>query len=112
MKQGVWAVYTNPTSPAEEEEYNRWYSEVHIHELVEIEGIVGATRYRVVSDDASHRYVALYHLEGDDLQTVVARVSERSAAGGFTPTSTLQKEPGSGKFLFEQIASVTALVAS
>lgn len=64
------AVYSNPISPQREEEFNIWYNEVHLAELMQVPGFVAATRYRLADVDGSgaapgHRYLALYEIEGE-----------------------------------------------
>ena len=92
MAKGIILVETYPSSPEREQEYNTWYDEVHLQELVALDGFVSARRLRPVDGDGP--YVALYEIEGDDLQAVlqgmndnagklhhVRRVTARSAAG-------------------------------
>jgi hypothetical protein len=50
--------------PAVEEEWNRWYDEVHVPEMVDCPGWLSGTRY-VTEDEAGKRhYIGIYELEG------------------------------------------------
>jgi hypothetical protein len=69
MAKGIIYVETRPSSPDREQEYNTWYDEVHIPELVALDGFVSARRLRPVDGDGP--YVALYEIEGDDLQAIL-----------------------------------------
>ena len=69
MAKGIIYVETRPVSPEREQEYNTWYDEVHLPELVALDGIVSARRLRPVNGDGP--YVALYEIEGDNLQAVL-----------------------------------------
>ena len=69
MAKGIIYVETRPSSPDREQEYNTWYDEVHLPELVALDGIVSARRLRPV--DGEGPYVALYEIEGDNLQAVL-----------------------------------------
>lgn len=69
MAKGIMYVESWPTSPDREQEYNTWYDEVHIPQLLTLDGIVGARRLRPV--DGKGPYVAIYELEGDDLQAIL-----------------------------------------
>jgi hypothetical protein len=69
MAKGIMLVESRPSSPDREQEYNTWYDEVHIPELLQLDGIVGARRLRPV--DGQGPYVAIYELEGDDLQAIL-----------------------------------------
>jgi hypothetical protein len=44
MERGLMLVFSNPTSPDVVDEFNQWYSETHVHELLAVAGVVGATR--------------------------------------------------------------------
>jgi hypothetical protein len=69
MAKGIIHVETRPSSPDRDQEYNTWYDEVHIPELVALDGFVSARRLRPVDGDGP--YVALYEIEADDLQAVL-----------------------------------------
>ncbi|OBI16514.1 hypothetical protein A5712_25970 [Mycobacterium sp. E2327] len=69
MAKGIMYVESRPSSPEREQEYNTWYDEVHLPELMALDGIVSARRFRPV--DGNGPYVAIYEIEGDDLQAVL-----------------------------------------
>jgi hypothetical protein len=62
-------VESRPSSPDREREYNTWYDQVHLPELLALDGIVSARRLRPV--DGEGPYVAIYEIEGDDLQAIL-----------------------------------------
>jgi antibiotic biosynthesis monooxygenase (ABM) superfamily enzyme len=46
--------------PAHEEEFNRWYQQEHIPDVLKIvPGCLGAARYRVLDGDRSHQYLGV-----------------------------------------------------
>lgn len=98
MARGIIYVETYPSSPDREQEYNTWYDEVHLPELVAIDGIVSARRLRPVNGEGP--YVALYEIEGDDLQVVLQGMS----AAKLTMSSALQLDPPPIPRLLEVIA--------
>ncbi len=68
------------TNPAEglEDEYNEWYDNVHLAEVVAVPGFKSARRYKLSphqygntiygvagNPDLKHRYLAVYEIEGD-----------------------------------------------
>jgi len=62
-------VMTNCT-PGKEAEFNTWYQEVHLKEVLEVPGFVAAQRFELgdaqISEDARpHRFLAIYEVEGD-----------------------------------------------
>lgn len=69
MAKGIIHVETRPSAPDREQEYNAWYDEVHIPELLALDGFVSARRLRPV--DGEGPYLALYEIEGDDLQAIL-----------------------------------------
>ena len=55
-------------APEAEDDFNAWYDEEHLPALAAVPGTLAARRYRTGEDDeASHRYVAIYHLESPDV---------------------------------------------
>ena len=67
-KKGMGLLVVSTDMPADkEEEFNRWYNEEHISELLAIPGILNAARYQAVSGLAfagggAPKYVACYEL--------------------------------------------------
>src|SRR5262245_43201792 len=91
VAKGILYVETYPASPERTDEYNAWYNDVHLPEICAIEGFVAAQRYAPV--DGNGPYVAVYDLEGDDLQAVQARLGETMAAGKMTLSDVLAMDP-------------------
>jgi hypothetical protein len=89
MAKGIILVESYPSSPDREQEYNTWYDEVHLPELVALDGIVSARRLRPV--DGTGPYVALYEIEGEDLQAVLDNMIAN--AGQLTMSDALLMDP-------------------
>jgi hypothetical protein len=89
MAKGIIHVETRPTSPDRDQEYNTWYDEVHLPELVALDGFVSARRLRPVDGDGP--YLALYEIEGDDLQAIVDNM--RANARRLHMSDALQLDP-------------------
>ncbi|MEO3787470.1 hypothetical protein ABGB12_29445 [Actinocorallia sp. B10E7] len=89
MERGVLYVASRPSAPEREAEYNDWYDRVHLREVCSLPGFVGAKRFAPVQDDGP--YVALYEIEGEDLNEVVAGLF--AAAGGFDMSDAMQLDP-------------------
>lgn len=99
MAKGMYIAFTHPRDDESEEEMNRWYSNHHLPEILALDGVRSATRYRSTEDDPTHRYMAAYTLEGDDLDEIVARI--HADAPNRTPTSAIRTDPGSQFRLFD-----------
>ncbi|OBI91561.1 DUF4286 family protein [Mycobacterium asiaticum] len=87
MAKGIIYVETYPSSPDREQEYNTWYDEIHLSELVAVDGIVSARRLRPV--DGQGPYIALYEIEGDDLAAILQAMSRAK----LTMSDALQLDP-------------------
>jgi hypothetical protein len=80
------------TSPVEgfEDEYNRWYNDIHLPEVLATEGFVAAQRFKLVGGpDAPAPYLAIYEIESDDFATTFKTLELRVAEGQIGISSTL-----------------------
>jgi hypothetical protein len=89
MAKGIILVESYPSSPDRDQEYNTWYDEVHLPQLVALDGFVSARRLRPV--DGTGPYVALYEIEGDNLQAVLDNMIAN--AGQLTMSDALLLDP-------------------
>lgn len=88
-------VFSEP-SPGQEDEYNRWYDEVHLREVLSIDGFVGAQRFKL-SDaqvggaevDAPARYLAIYEIEAEDLDSALSKLTASSGTMDMSPALDL-----------------------
>ena len=98
MGKSIWVVTTRCTDPSREEEFNRWYDEVHLPDLLKVPGLVAAQRYRFHGHTPMFpppegapepTYVAIYEFESDGpppdpqaiiamLQTAVPDIADRT----------------------------------
>jgi len=80
MHQSILMVYTD-VDPEQEEDFNRWYDEVHLPDLLQIDGFVGARRYKLSGPapralQPASRYLAIYELASDDTRAMMKRLGE------------------------------------
>lgn len=57
------------TSPVEgrENDYNEWYDNIHVGEVLQVEGFVGCQRLAAnPASDAPAKYLAIYEVDADD----------------------------------------------
>lgn len=69
--------------PGCEDEYNDWYTDVHLADMLQVPGIVGAQSFRRIlnqHDPGPYRwaYMALFECENDNVKQVVERLRGRS----------------------------------
>ena len=83
MPKGILYVGSRPAAAEEADAYHAWYTGTHIPEMTAIDGVVSARRFAPLDGDGP--YVAIYELEGDDLETVKAAVAEAGRSGKMSP---------------------------
>ena len=94
MRKFNWLVLTNCTL-GDDAEFNRWYDEEHIPDLLRIPGVVGVRRGRLSPSQmtmaggpprlcgpeeiaAKYAYLAVYAITADDPDAVLAQVRDRA----------------------------------
>ena len=77
-------VLTEP-KPGQEADYNKWYDEVHLKEVLETEGFVAAQRFEIASSQIGEpgetppkRYLAIYEIEADDVDVALEKLNAGS----------------------------------
>ncbi|MEA3300939.1 MAG: DUF4286 family protein [Pseudomonadota bacterium] len=87
MNEYVLVVYSNP-APGREAEYNDWYNNQHLRDVLQQPGYVSARRFKLTDfklDDAmpnpAHRYVAFYNMVTDDPEQALNDMKERVNQG-------------------------------
>lgn len=79
---GAVLVFSN-AAEGRDAEFNTWYDEVHLGEVLELAPFVAAQRYEVVDaqmmPDQPHRYLAVYEFEGPADEAVAAMIEGGSS---------------------------------
>jgi hypothetical protein len=111
MPKGVFLALTNPTTDDVHDEFNQWYSDVHVKEVLALPGVNSCRRFKLASsqimpgDDAAGRqYLALYEIDVDDWQSF----SDSMVAGFTDGTITvnpdvMQMDPMVMTMVFEEL---------
>ena len=79
MTRYLCLAFSDCKDPAREKEFNDWYSNVHIPDMLEVPGMISATRW-VGSEkkgNVQRQYLAMYELETDNLAEFDAAVMAR-----------------------------------
>ena len=91
-------VFSNASSPEQVGEFNRWYDEVHLKEVLEVPGVVAASRYELDAaqmmpgeDGFGRGFLAIYEIEAEDLEIVRDRI--RATSSQRTHSETLELNP-------------------
>ncbi|MFC9978407.1 hypothetical protein [Gordonia sp. NPDC127522] len=79
MPKALMVVGSNPTSADTEQDFNDWYTNTHLDDVISVPGYNRATRYRLHPvrplpgvGESRFRYLAIYEVEVDDLATAAA----------------------------------------
>src|ERR1700749_1626086 len=92
MAKYSFVVLTNPT-PGKEAEYNDWYNNIHIPDVLNVKGMVGAQRFRLADQQMGgkpqHSYLALYEIDTDDLQETLDDLKSRSGTEDMVLTDAI-----------------------
>ncbi len=84
-------VFTDAVA-GKEEEYNRWYNDVHLAEVVAVPGFVSAQRFKLESaviGGFSNRYCAIYDMDTDEPAKVVELLGSRAGSGLMTMSGAI-----------------------
>jgi hypothetical protein len=79
MGKYLFFAFSDCKDPAREKEYNEWYSNMHVPDMLEVPGMIRATRWMSAEskEGQSRKYLALYEFETDDLEKFDMSVRER-----------------------------------
>ena len=90
-------VLSNPRE-GREDEFNKWYDEVHLPDLLAIPGVTAGARYRVHHLEGmpspAYRYLAIYELDGEP-EAVLAEMGARRADGRNVASDSVDAEHAS-----------------
>jgi hypothetical protein len=80
MSRYLFFAFSDCKDPAREDEYNEWYSNMHVPDILEIPGMIKATRWASASDkpNQTRKYLAMYELETDDIEKFDDKVREKT----------------------------------
>ena len=96
MQRYSLIVMTNPVE-GRDGEYNDWYTNIHLHDVLKIPGIIAAQRFRRsdTQRDAGPYpwgYLAIYECETDDLPSIIRELKARSGSELMRMTDALAAE--------------------
>ncbi len=110
MPKALFMAFSNAASAAQEAEYNRWYEEHHLPDLIrEVGQITAATRYRVTNvelvpggNKLGFKYVSLFEVEAAtqaDLESCAQAMREAIGRGGVDISPTVDLPTTIASFL-------------
>ncbi len=91
----VLVVFSNP-HPGQDDEYNRWYTDEHLADVLDVPGFVAAQRYSFASPPGAPppewNYLALYEIAADKVDEAFPALFERAADGRMPISPALDVE--------------------
>ena len=106
MGEFILVVQSNATSGAEDE-YNDWYNNTHLGEVLQVNGFTAAQRFTVkgdpVSGSSAPRYLAIYEMETDNPQAALDALSAAVRDGSIHISDAIDTSDVSA-VLFEPIS--------
>ena len=84
----IQIVFSNPLQDRDDE-FNEWYDNVHIPQLLAVPGMLSAQRYTLRDSEMyrapggrppEHRYAIIYEMEGD-VDAIMQKIQEAVAGG-------------------------------
>lgn len=91
----VWLVFTKPVE-GKEAEFDSWYDEVHLPDVVAVPGVRSAQRYvlgperRPQGVTPAHQHLAVYEIDGDPAE-VFPEITRRIDSGEMTLSDALDR---------------------
>ncbi len=81
----LWVVSLNFNAPEREQEFNKWYSETHVPDVVEAQGVIRATRYVALrAIEGQPKYLAIYEVESEQaINSILASPELKKAREDF-----------------------------
>ena len=107
MPRYKMVVMSRPTA-GREDEYNEWYQNVHLGELVALPGFTSARRFRyarsLVEGDA-YPYMSIYEIETDDIDAALNTLRSTAERGALTMSDAIDLSDTSA-VVYEEFGAV------
>lgn len=86
MARHIINVYTQPV-PGREDEWNRWYDDIHIPDRLRYPEVIAVQRFHVSpgheeAAGSKEKNLCVYELETDDLEELLARLNDPTKMEG------------------------------
>lgn len=105
MPKAILFVTSAPASPEREDEYNDWYTNVHIPDILALDGFVSATRYKTANPpEGTPAYAAIYELDADDPAAAVAGIGAAVRDGKVRMSDAISRDTHPFMVVYEEIS--------
>lgn len=108
MARHILLVQSEPRD-GRDDEYNQWYDDEHLPDVLTVPGFVAARRFAAVpgvhGELPAHRYLAIYEIETDDPTAALAALSTAARSMNLSPAFNRETQLS---FAFSEISSRAA----
>jgi hypothetical protein len=93
MKRFAMVVQSSPVAEREDE-YNNWYENQHLPDILRVPGFKSAQRFVLAQDDkcAVSKYMAIYEFETDNLAETMATLQARSGTEDMVLSEAMDRQ--------------------
>ena len=105
MASWLFIVESNCIDPARENEFNEWYNQTHIPDIMSTECIDRATRCELTTQppEGKGKYLAVYEIESDNIKATMSEFRDKIDVIAKGRMSNLMK--ATSRCVYRQIAS-------
>lgn len=97
MPKYRYLMFTN-AAEGRDAEFNDWYDNVHIPDILASGGLKSPERYEIVASaftpPSEHRYAAIYEVDGDDPDQALQKLVDAFSAGKMRMSDSLDMQTG------------------
>lgn len=96
MASYIYLIFTN-AKPGREQEFNDWYTDEHLQDVLRIPGMKAAQRFRLSSMQRTApphpwTYAAIYDIETDDLPALMEELRTRAGTNALPLSDAMSPE--------------------
>lgn len=111
MERYLFVTHTDCADPAREDEFNDWYNNVHVPDILETPGMISATRWENVhpKDNNRRKYIALYELETEDVEKfdeTLKEMGRKSKERGRLSDLLIVDPPDVPRIIYKQVMPI------
>jgi hypothetical protein len=103
MSNGGRLIVLCNATPGQEREFNDWYDQVHLLDVLKVDGVAAAQRFRISNNQSAHagaptwRYATIYELDQDRIAEIAASIAAKVGTAEMEMTNAID---GKGMFAF------------
>jgi hypothetical protein len=98
-------IMLSQANPGRDEDYERWYDEIHIPDMMQVPGFVAVQRFRVVKDvlgKTPYPFCTIYEIEADSADAALGAMFAALQSGKVRMSDSVDPATGQG-FICEEV---------